>query len=323
MRTCGLSVLAAATSGLSRYLSMWDHSQMKDDDPEKRIRELERELADMSRPPQSTPPYTGDASPYTSETPPPAVDSPFTANPYDANAPYAANQSFTSDAPPQYSANPPYAGNAPYVRDPTWGVDFRPPRRRSPYAWVIVFVALGILLPTIFSVVAHFASNRSRSSFGPGSGATASNGPTAVPQGGELRVGGTMEGRTIACNDGKLTLYGTSTDYFVTGHCASLAVGGYHNKVTVQSADTLESTGFSNTVTLNACNNGNLTLSSYGMTFNVTGNCASLAISSYDNKVTVDSVDAVNISGDHNVVTYHTGKPTVTDSGYSNKIQKG
>jgi hypothetical protein len=307
---------------------MWDHSQMKDDDPEKRIRELERELADMSRPPQSIPPYTGDASPYTSDTPPPAVDAPYTANPYEGNAPYAgnppyaANQSFTSDPPP-YSANPPYAGNAPYVRDPTWGVDFRPPRRRSPYPWVIVFVVLGILLPTIFSLVAHYAaSHRARSTFGSGA---SNNNPTSVPQGGELRVGGTMEGRTVECNDGKLTLYGTSTDYRVTGHCVSLTVGGYHNTVNVDSVDALESTGYSNTATVHACNNGNLTLSSYGIKFNVTGHCASLVISSYNNNVTVDSVDtiAIGASGYNNVVTYHTGKPTVTDSGYSNNIQQG
>jgi hypothetical protein len=207
------------------------------------------------------------------------------------------------------------------VRDPTWGVDFRPPRRRSPYLWVIVLVVLGILVPMIFSLVAHFAtSSRGRSTFGSGA---ASNNPTAVPQGGELRVGGTAEGRTVECNDGKLTLYGTSSDYRITGHCASLTVGGYGNKVTVDSVDALESTGFSNTATVRACNNGNLTLSSYGIKFNVTGHCASLVISSYNNNVTVDSVDSINVSGYGNVVTYHTGKPKVTDSGYSNNIRQG
>jgi hypothetical protein len=136
-------------------------------------------------------------------------------------------------------------------------------------------------------------------------------------------VGGTMEGRTIACNDGKLTLYGTSSDYLITGHCASLTVGGYNNKVTVDSADTLESTGSSNTATVHACNNGNLTLSSYGIKFNVTGHCASLAISSYHNNVTVDSVDTINVSGYDNVVAYHSGTPKITDSGNNNNIQRG
>src|SRR5690349_19867826 len=247
---------------------------MEDDDPEKRIRELERGLADSTRPPQSTPPYTGDAQPYMGAAPPPAVDTPFAANPY--------------------AANPPYAGNAPYVRDPMRGVDFRPPRRRSRYPWFIALIV--IFVPTIVSLVTHFAtSNPIRSSFGNGSGPTASsNNPTAVPQGGELRVGGNGESKTVACNDGKLTLYGTNSDYLITGHCVSLTVGGFHNNAIVDGADTLESTGYSNTVTVRACNNGNLTLSAYGGKFNVAGHCASLAISSYNNNVTIDSVDSIN-----------------------------
>ena len=291
---------------------------MKDDDPEKRIRELERELADVTRPPQSTPPYTGDASPYTSDAQPYIGEAPPSGD-----APYMANPPYTGNAP--YTANPPYAGNAPYVRDPTWGIDFRPPRRKSPYPWFIVLIVLGIFVPTIVSLVTHFVtSNRGRSTFGNGSGATvSSNNPTAVPPGGELRVGGNMEGKTVECNDGKLTLYGYNSDYLVTGHCASLTVGGYNNKVTVDSVDALESTGYSNTVTVHACNNGNLALSSYGIKFNVTGHCASLAISSYDNNVTVDSVDSINVSGYNNVVTYHTGAPKITDSGHSNNIQQG
>jgi hypothetical protein len=144
-----------------------------------------------------------------------------------------------------------------------------------------------------------------------------------VPQGGELRVGGNMETKTIACNDGSLTLYGTGGTYNVTGHCASLKAGGYNNNVTVDSADTLESTGYGNNVTVHACNNGNLTLSAYGMMFAVAGHCASLAISSYDNHVDVDSIDSINVSGYNDVVIDHAGTPKITDSGYSNTIQRG
>jgi hypothetical protein len=103
---------------------------MKDDDPKKRIRELERGLADVTRPPQSAPPYSG---------------------------------------------------NAPFVRDPTWGVGFQPPRRKSRFALVLALVVLGVLVPTIGSVIAfHAASNAGRST----SGATVSStDPSAVPQG--------------------------------------------------------------------------------------------------------------------------------------------
>src|ERR1700758_1282307 len=105
MKSAGVGVARSANGRIERHginggeIQGWPANcrcgtiwQMKDDDPEKRIRELERELADMTRPPQGTPPHTGDAP---------------------------------------YTANPPFAGNAPYVRDPTWGTDFRPPRRKS------------------------------------------------------------------------------------------------------------------------------------------------------------------------------------------------
>jgi hypothetical protein len=275
---------------------------MKDDDPEKRIRELEQELADVTRPPQSTPPYAGDS--YTGD------------GTNMGGAPYTGGPTYTGGAP--YAGNAPYAGGSPAP----YGFGVPSPRRRRPYPWFLVLIGLGILLPTVISLVMHFARST------PGrtmrsNGTPATSGPTAVPQGGDLRVGGNSDTRTIACNDGKLTLYGYGTKYSVTGHCASLTVGGYNNNVTVDSADTLESTGYGNTVTDGACNNGNLKLSSYGIAFNVTGHCASLAISSYQNKVTVDSVDNITVSGYNNDVTYHSGTPKVTDSGYSNNIHQG
>ncbi|HSS23103.1 MAG TPA: DUF3060 domain-containing protein [Mycobacterium sp.] len=54
----------------------------------------------------------------------------------------------------------------------------------------------------------------------------------------------------------------------------------------------------------------------------MTGHSANLNIFSYDNKVTVDSADTINISGYNNTVTYHSGAPKITDSGYSNTIHQ-
>lgn len=258
---------------------MWHIWRMKDDDPEKRIRELERGLADSTPTPQSAP----------------------------------------------YTENAPYTGGPTYSGTPSYGFGTPPPRRRSPIPWVLVLIGVGVLVPVVVSMVALFVRSAPiRSTFGNGPGTTApSTGPTSVPQGGELRVGGSSENKTIACNDGNLTLYGTGSTYSVTGHCASLTVGGYNNKVAVDNADSLESTGYDNTVAVHACNNCKLTLSSYGIAFDVTGHAASLAISSYDNHVTVDSADAINVSGYNNVVIYHAGTPKITDSGYSNTIQRG
>jgi hypothetical protein len=279
---------------------------MKDDDPEKRIRELERELADVTRTPPSTPP-TGEA-PYEGYVPP-TGDAPYSANaPYAANAPYTANPPYTPNAP--YTANTRYVGGSPY------GFGVPPRRRRSPYLWIFVMVVLGMLVPIVFAFV---QSRTSRSIFG----SSPDNGPTAVPRGGELRVGGNSTNRTVACNDGKLTLYGYNSQYAVTGHCASLTVGGYNNNVTVDGADALESTGYNNVVTNHACNNGNLTVSSYSNVFNVTGHCATLTVKSYNNQVTVDSVDSITVSSYNNIVTYHSGAPKIADSGNSNIIQQG
>ena len=65
------------------------------------------------------------------------------------------------------------------------------------------------------------------------------------------------------------------------------------------------------------------TLFPVGVDKHATGHCASLTITSYDNKVTLDSADSINISGYNNVVTYHSGAPKITNSGYSNTIQQG
>ncbi|HTY31160.1 DUF3060 domain-containing protein [Mycobacterium sp.] len=258
---------------------------MKDDDPEKRIRELEQELADVTRTPQSAPPYTGGE---------------------------------TSTGGSTYTGAATYPGGAPY------GFGAPPPRRKKPYPWFLVLILLAVVVPTVISLVMFFVRSSTGSSISRGSGArTTSAGPSAVPQGGELRVSGNSETRTIACNDGNLVLAGYSSKYTITGHCASLTAGGYDNNVTVDSADTVESTGYGNTVIDKACNNGNLKLSSYGIDFTATGHCASLAISSYNNKVTVDSVDAITVSGYRNNVTYHSGTPKVTDSGDDNNIHQG
>ena len=55
------------------------------------------------------------------------------------------------------------------------------------------------------------------------------------------------------------------------------------------------------------------------------GHCASLQISgdAYNDNVTVDSIDSVNVGGWNNVVTYHSGAPQITNSGRDNNIQQG
>jgi Protein of unknown function (DUF3060) len=72
-----------------------------------------------------------------------------------------------------------------------------------------------------------------------------------------------------------------------------------------------------------ACNGGSVSIS--GITNNVviTGHCASVMVSGIQNQITVDTVDTIQASGSGNQVTYHTGSPTIGNSGFDNVVQKG
>ena len=71
-----------------------------------------------------------------------------------------------------------------------------------------------------------------------------------------------------------------------------------------------------------ACNGGSVSVS--GITNNVviTGHCASLSVSGIQNQITVDAADTIQASGSGNQVTYHTGSPTIGNSGFDNVVQR-
>ncbi|HEY2088821.1 MAG TPA: DUF3060 domain-containing protein [Mycobacterium sp.] len=72
-----------------------------------------------------------------------------------------------------------------------------------------------------------------------------------------------------------------------------------------------------------ACNGGSVSVS--GITNNVviTGHCASVSVSGIQNQITVDAADTIQASGSGNHVTYHTGSPTIGNSGFGNAVQRG
>jgi hypothetical protein len=179
--------------------------------------------------------------------------------------------------------------------------------------WVVVVIvwlglAAGLLRGNIFG--AEIGSNNVSTT-------------ASVPQGGALTVGPGSHVRTIACNDGSLTLSGYGNNFTVTGHCASLAISGYNDHLTVESAKTITVSGYGNTLKVNDCDNGTVTLSQYGNTLDVKGNCAKLAVNSYNNIVAVDSADTIEVGGYSNTVVYHSGEPQITDSGSSNTLHQG
>jgi hypothetical protein len=72
-----------------------------------------------------------------------------------------------------------------------------------------------------------------------------------------------------------------------------------------------------------ACNASNVTVSGISNKIVITGHCASLTVSGVKNLITVDTVDTIEASGFNNQVTYHTGSPSIENSGEQNVVQKG
>jgi len=233
---------------------------------------------------------------------------------------------------------------------------FAPPPRKAPLRWSYLVVGLAILVAIVMAI----ARGANLLNIGGGNigGANGGGGPITVQHGGTLSVGGNEENETIACNDGSLTLSAINSTVNVSGHCASLKMSGFDNHVNVENADAVEVSGYDNTVTDTACNDGKLTLSGYGNAFSVGGHCASLTVSNYgnrvqvdsidiitvnnygnrfsvtghcgnltvsayDNQVQVDSADTIDVSGYSNTVTYHSGSPKITRSGYDITVKQG
>jgi ribosomal protein L6P/L9E len=107
-----------------------------------------------------------------------------------------------------------------------------------------------------------------------------------------------------ACNNGTLTLAGYNNDISVVGNCASLKSSNYGNRVRADSIETV-------------------TVSNYGNTLTLSGHCGSLTVSTYNNQVHVDTADKIDVSGYSNTVTYHSGSPKITQTGDGITVKQG
>jgi hypothetical protein len=221
------------------------------DDPEERIRELERPLADTARasesgqaqPPGAYPYSPGSYSPGGYSPPPPPPQSPWT---------YGGPLS----GPPPRSPS----GNR------TWWI--------LGTVIVVGFLALagGIAAfaahqlsgvrsmisstPTVPSVTATFgppSSTSRKPSPSKTRTTTPSTSPT-VPPGGSLSISGINENRTVACNDNIVSVSGVSNTVVITGHCKSLTVSGVQNAITVDAVDSIDASGFDNKITYHSGN---------------------------------------------------------------------
>jgi hypothetical protein len=290
---------------------------MDQDDPEKRIAELERQITEA----KGAAPGQGNPAPAQSQWPPPGMPPPPIGLPPGWQGP----QNFGSLAGPGF----PRAGS---------GRGFR-------VGLVVSIVVLTTIVPVGVAAAIYLGfSSSSKAPTESGSGTTASStasgstasgstasgstastsaasGAVSVPQGGSLTVDDDTT-KTVACNDGKLTVQDIAVT--VTGHCANLTIDDMSNQVTVDSADTIDVSGISTTVTVTGrC--GQLTVSSGSENkVVVPGHCSDVNVSSgTENQVTVGSADTIEADGIQNVIVFHTGSPKINDTGMNNTVKQG
>jgi hypothetical protein len=186
---------------------------MDSDDPEKRIKELERRLADAKGGPRENVPAGDEVGP---------AQAPDTMVPL----------------PP--SVNPPDYDLLRHQMD----------RRRRLSGFWLIFLVPGILLVAVlvfhpYRVEKHPTPATSL----PGAEPTADlSSALTVGPGGNLTQEPSSETLTVVCNQAELTIGGNANSAYVAGHCAHLIVKGSHNKVVVDNADAIDTDGSGNQV---------------------------------------------------------------------------
>jgi hypothetical protein len=234
------------------------------DDPEARIRDLERSLADVA----GTSELGASSSELGTST------SELGAGQYGGsygNPPPPPGYSPTG-YPQQGHSTAPYA--APYANPyPT-----TPPRSTGGFSWwwlvVATFLVGGVAVGAGVAVFGtHLFSSGTSITSSPhdrpgisGGGGILTNmptppdlsgGTTQEPQaeapvaapGAIVTIGGIGDNKTIACNEGTINISGVENTIVITGHCVSVNVSGIENVVTVDSADAIAASGFDNRIT--------------------------------------------------------------------------
>ena len=201
-----------------------------EDDPERRIRELEQPLSDAARASE-----LGGAQP---------------AGGYNYQSPWAG-----APVPPP---TPPGSYGGPFMAP-------RPPSGNRAW-WILGALFVVGVLALVGGIAAYAAHQFSRAgsvvlSTPPSISRTTTAprtspnltpttpAPSTAPPGGNLTVAGINENQTIACNDNTVDVSGVSNTVVITGHCTSLTVSGVQNAITVDAVDTIDASGFNNKIT--------------------------------------------------------------------------
>lgn len=243
-----------------------------DDDPEQRIRDLERGLTNRaaelssSASEQGTPQYgyadsppppyipSEDAYPPPPPVPPPP---PPGVGAYEAAFGSAQPGGYGSGfpPPPAYTRGPVIVGG-PIVRSSS---SFR-------WAWLLFagipligFLITGIVFFMVFRTANDVTSQYE--SFMPSGIPSVSIDvpappgqpdpvvPTATSSAAPVSVSGVSNRQDVVCDGGVVQISGVSNTVQITGHCAEVSVAGVENVVSIESADKIGASGFTNRVT--------------------------------------------------------------------------
>lgn len=69
-----------------------------------------------------------------------------------------------------------------------------------------------------------------------------------APPNGPFSVSGVEGNKHVACRDSVISVSGVSNKVTITGHCARVTVSGVSNEITVEAADSISASGFENHV---------------------------------------------------------------------------
>jgi len=230
-----------------------NHLRMEPDaDPEARIRDLERPLAQQA-----------DASelgtrPYRSA---PAVD--------------GSGPQYRHGDVPGYAQQPPPTWSTPPPGGPQWGSPyFSPPQhvvRKGPrLLWVVPLAILGVVVVGMAALIAVLVARNAEPGTDrpvaptiaggggrldspraePGRPRTVGPGaPATVAAGQSLSVSGIDEQRSVICAGGSVSVSGMRNSVDIRGECAVVTVSGFDNVVMVEFAQSITASGFDNRVT--------------------------------------------------------------------------
>jgi Protein of unknown function (DUF3060) len=193
---------------------------MDSDDPERRIRELERRLADAKGGPRENVRTGDEAGP--------------------AEVPGMMPPS------PPWTMAPARAGMNPRSYDVLRRQMDR--RRRFSSIW-LVFLVPGILMVAVLVFHTYRVENHSTPSASWwGAEPTPELPAITVGPGGNLTAEPSNGTVTFVCDRGDMTVGGNANSVYLAGHCAHLTVRGSHNKVVVDAADAIDTDGSGNQV---------------------------------------------------------------------------